>query len=152
MMQTDSHALRQQAEAEAKALDIDRRLRAAARTGQSDPAAHNFHAHRTNSYGTLHVFATFGAGVNRASAQWVPADHPDHDAPLGLWLDEDHPSTVYMASDYGRYLIVFRYGDEWTQLLAEWAREADRTAQIDRAVRQLTSSTQTAQRFRPLDG
>ena len=133
-------------------LDIDRQVRIAARTGQSDPAAHNFHAHHSNSYGALHVFATFGAGVNRASAHWFPVEHADHDTSQRFFLDEDHPSTVYMASDYGRYLIAFRYGDKWTQLLAEWAREADRTAQIDRAAPRLTGRTQRARRFRPLDG
>lgn len=118
----------------AQSLDLDAAVRTVAKSGKTHGGGHNWHA----EWGNFEISATFGAGTNSASIQ------------LSAGYLGNEPTEVYIASDYGRYIEIFRYGP-WVHRLLQHAGELRRAKEAQTKTNEANKAQQEAAKFQEVD-
>lgn len=95
----------------AETTNMDRIVRILANSGRSDEAGINFRA----KWEGCTIKATFGAGTNETS------------------LVKEDGTVLYLAYNFGRNVIVFRFGD-WVERITIAADKARSVREAERAV------------------
>lgn len=118
----------------AQSLDLDAAVRTVAKSGKTHGGGHNWNA----EWGNFEISATFGAGTNSASIQ------------LSAGYLGNEPTEVYIASDYGRYIEIFRYGP-WVHRLLQHAGELRRAKEAQTKTNEANKAQQEAAKFQEVD-
>jgi len=117
----DAKQIQQQAQGQAKGLNIDEYIRIIAKSGTGDN--YNYAA----TWEGCRIRATFGAGTNSAS----------------VMKDQ---TKLYSASDYGQYVDSFRFGP-WVDRLIASAKQIEEENKRQKAAQDATKDQAIIEAF-----